>query len=64
MKLHGQIVLCPGWNDGEALEQTVRELSGLHPGMASLAVVPVGLTRFRHGLPAIPRWTGPRPGRC
>lgn len=54
VKLHGQIVLCPGWNDGEALEQTVRELSGLHPGMASLAVVPVGLTRFRHGLPAIP----------
>lgn len=54
IKLHGQIVLCPGWNDGEALDETVKALSALHPGMASLAVVPVGLTRFRHGLPEIP----------
>ena len=46
---HCQCVLCPGINDGEALEQTIRELSAL-PGARSLALVPVGLTRHREGL--------------
>lgn len=54
VKLNGQIVLCPGWNDGAELDRTVKELGALYPGMTSLAVVPVGLTRFRHGLPDIP----------
>ncbi len=53
VKLNGQIVLCPGWNDGAELDRTIRELSALHPGMTSLAVVPVGLTKFRKGLPEI-----------
>jgi putative radical SAM enzyme (TIGR03279 family) len=47
IELHGQIVLCPGWNDGEVLRETVKELSGLFPGFRSLALVPVGLTRHR-----------------
>lgn len=54
VKLNGQIVLCPGWNDGLELDRTIRELSALYPGMTSLAVVPVGLTRHRSGLPDIP----------
>ena len=50
IRLHTQIVLCPGLNDGPHLERTVRELGELHPGVATVAVVPVGLTRHRDGL--------------
>jgi putative radical SAM enzyme (TIGR03279 family) len=50
IRLHAQIVLCPGLNDGAHLERTVRELGALHPGVATVAVVPVGLTRHRDGL--------------
>jgi putative radical SAM enzyme (TIGR03279 family) len=49
--MHTQIVLCPGLNDGGALEQTVTDLAALHPLVASLAVVPVGLTSHRQRLP-------------
>ena len=49
--MHTQVVLCPGINDGTALEKTVADLASLHPCVASLAVVPVGLTRHRKGLP-------------
>ncbi|MBI1921566.1 MAG: DUF512 domain-containing protein [Geobacter sp.] len=51
--MHTQIVLCPGWNDGDALERTVSDLAGLHPWVASLAVVPVGITAYRKGLPRL-----------
>jgi len=50
---HAQIVVCPGINDGDVLEKTVRDLFRMHPQAASVAVVPVGLTRYREGLPAI-----------
>jgi len=49
IECHCQCVLCPGINDGEALERTIRELSEI-PGMRSLALVPVGLTGHREGL--------------
>jgi putative radical SAM enzyme (TIGR03279 family) len=45
--LHTQIVVCPGYNDGAILTKTVRKLFSLGPGLLSVAVVPVGLTRFR-----------------
>ncbi|RDV84006.1 DUF512 domain-containing protein [Ammonifex thiophilus] len=48
--LHTQIVLCPGLNDGTELERTVGDLASLYPAVASIAVVPVGLTRYRQGL--------------
>ncbi len=58
--VHAQIVLCPGLNDGEALHQTLEELACEHPsvsgkraGVQSVAVVPVGLTRFRERLPRL-----------
>lgn len=54
VKLNGQVVLCPGWNDGAELDRTIEDLSGLYPGMTSLAVVPVGLTKYRKGLAEIP----------
>jgi putative radical SAM enzyme (TIGR03279 family) len=47
---HCQVVLCPGLNDGPALDQTLADLYGLYPAARSVAVVPLGLTRFRDGL--------------
>lgn len=51
LQIHAQVVLCPGINDGKHLEQTLRDLAsfstGEFPAIASVAVVPVGLTRFR-----------------
>lgn len=51
--MHTQIVLCPGLNDGAAFAQTVEDLARMHPRIASLAVVPVGLTGHRNRLPAL-----------
>ena len=51
--LHGQIVVCPGVNDGEGLRRSLRELSALRPGLRTVAVVPVGLTAHRGGLPPL-----------
>ena len=51
LQIHAQVVVCPGLNDGEALERTLRDLArfagGDWPAVLSAAVVPVGLTRFR-----------------
>jgi putative radical SAM enzyme (TIGR03279 family) len=51
LQIHAQVVLCPGINDGEHLTQTLIDLAQFHqgdvPAVASVAVVPVGLTRFR-----------------
>lgn len=51
--LHGQIVVCPGINDGEELERTLRSLLPLRPGLSTVSVVPVGLTAHRKGLPVL-----------
>ena len=53
IRMHAQIVLCPDWNDGPALERTVFELAPLAPQVATVAIVPVGLTRHRERLPAL-----------
>jgi len=50
IEMHTQVVLCPEINDGPELERTVRDLAGLWPRVRSLAVVPVGVTRYREGL--------------
>ncbi len=55
--VHTQIVLCPGVNDGERLERTVQQLASLYPSVASIAIVPVGLTAHRDGLPDLRRTT-------
>jgi putative radical SAM enzyme (TIGR03279 family) len=49
--MHTQVVLCPGLNDGAVLERTVADLAALYPTVASLAIVPLGMTRHRQGLP-------------
>ncbi len=48
--MNGQIVCCPGWNDGEKLDETIEKLSRYIPVMQSVSVVPVGLTKYRDGL--------------
>ena len=59
IRIHGQVVLTPGMNDGAILERTVRECAGLHPrGLLSLAIVPVGLTGHRGRLPSLRTVTG------
>ena len=55
--VHGQVVLCPDWNDGEHLERTVADMAKLYPGVGSLAVVPVGLTSHRKNLPNLKAFT-------
>lgn len=49
IEVHTQAVLCPGINDGSELVRTVEDLARLWPWVKSLAVAPVGLTRFRQG---------------
>ncbi|MDD2900059.1 MAG: DUF512 domain-containing protein [Desulfuromonadaceae bacterium] len=49
--MHTQIVLCPGINDGEHLQRTVKDLVELYPAVQSLAIVPLGLTAHRSKLP-------------
>lgn len=51
LQIHAQVVVCPDLNDGAQLERTLTDLAAFHSGdpatVASVAVVPVGLTRFR-----------------
>ena len=54
IEMNGQIVLCPGYNDGGELTRTIRDLMQYAPVMRSVSVVPVGLTKFRRGLAEIP----------
>jgi putative radical SAM enzyme (TIGR03279 family) len=46
-----QIVLCRNINDGTELDRTISDLSALYPEVNSISVVPVGLTKYREGLP-------------
>jgi putative radical SAM enzyme (TIGR03279 family) len=47
IRMHTQIVLCPGYNDGKVLATTINDLYRLYPYVQSIAVVPVGLTSHR-----------------
>ena len=51
IEINGQIVLCPGLNDGKILDQTIQDLSQFIPNILSLTVVPVGVSKFRENLP-------------
>jgi len=46
LDVHTQVVLCPEWNDGAHLDRTIEDLWAMGPGILSLTVVPVGLTRY------------------
>ena len=53
IQVHGQIVLCPGWNDGAALARTLQDLSSLYPTVLTVGVVPVGLSEHRPAGPEV-----------
>lgn len=46
--MNGQIVICPGWNDGDQLRRTLRDLTEME--FSSCSLVPVGITKYRQGL--------------
>lgn len=50
LDINCQLVLVPGYNDGEELERTMVDLAALAPSVKSVAAVPVGLTKYREGL--------------
>ena len=50
LSIQGQIVLCPGINDGEELKRTLYDLASYYPALESVSVVPVGLSDHREGL--------------
>jgi putative radical SAM enzyme (TIGR03279 family) len=51
LEVHTQVVLCPGWNDGSHLDRTLADLWSLGPNVASMSVVPVGLTKYNLNRP-------------
>jgi putative radical SAM enzyme (TIGR03279 family) len=46
IEVHAQVVLCPGINDGEVLKKTIMDLAAEFPRITSVAIVPLGLTRY------------------
>lgn len=50
IQIHCQIVCCPGYNDGKILEKSFKDLYNLYPGVQTMAVVPVGITKNRANL--------------
>lgn len=50
IQIHCQIVCCPGYNDGKILEKSFQDLYNLYPGVQTMAVVPVGITKNRANL--------------
>jgi putative radical SAM enzyme (TIGR03279 family) len=60
IEIHAQVVLCPKINDGEVLRRTVNDLAALHPKVTSVAIVPLGLTRYLND----PRLTPVTPEFC
>lgn len=57
LHMNGQIVLVPGYNDGQELDRTIKDLSAYSPYMTSVSVVPVGITKYRDGLPHLDGFT-------
>ncbi len=57
IEMHGQVVVCPGINDGDVLQKTVWELASLYPQLKTIALVPVGLTRYRGNLKPLKKVT-------
>ena len=46
IEVHGQVVVCPGVNDGAALEDTLAGILDRYPGLASVGAVPLGVSRY------------------
>ncbi|WP_411170479.1 DUF512 domain-containing protein [Clostridium sp. MB05] len=57
IEMHAQIVCIPNVNNGEELRKTVTDLYELHPYVKNVAVVPIGITKFRENLPHVDTFT-------
>ncbi|MDD3335525.1 MAG: DUF512 domain-containing protein [Eubacteriales bacterium] len=57
IRFHCQIVVCPGYNDGPELLRTLTDLRSLAPAAQTVAMVPVGLTKYRDGLASLTPFT-------
>lgn len=57
IRMECQLVVCPEWNDGAELERSMHDLAVLAPAVESVAVVPVGLTKYREGLTPLRSFT-------
>lgn len=57
IRFHCQIVVCPGYNDGDVLLNTLHDLRSLAPAAMTVAMVPVGLTKCRDGLEPLKPFT-------
>lgn len=55
--IHAQIVCCPGWNDGAVLEKSYQDLLAMADYVEDMAVVPVGITKNKNGLPDLRLFT-------
>ena len=53
IEMHSQVVLCPGMNDGDILDNTIEDIWNYRKNVRSMAVVPIGLTKHRDGLTKI-----------
>jgi len=60
IEVHAQVVLCPGINDGAVLRKTIMDLAAEFPRITSVAIVPLGLTRYNTD----PRLTRVTPEFC
>jgi len=58
IEVHGQVVVCPGVNDGPVLEDTMLGILDEYPALATVGVVPLGLSRFSHEPDMRPHTTG------
>lgn len=50
IEVNCQIVLCRGINDGDELEKTIADLAAFYPGINSVSIVPVGISKHRDNL--------------
>ena len=57
LDINCQLVLVPGYNDGEELARSMEDLAVLAPAVRSVAAVPVGLTKYREGLAPLRSFT-------
>ena len=62
LAINCQLVLVPGYNDGEELARSMKDLAQLAPAVRSVAAVPVGLTKYREGLPELRGFTAEESG--
>ena len=64
IRINAQIVICPGLNDGEQLRRSLWDLGQYAPDLQSIALVPVGLTGHREGLPPLRMMTPAQAADC